>query len=344
VDGPLHMGVEMRLTPAQALQARSWFETPGTDVRLGRGIQIRQLQSHVNLEKQYLIKKEAKERSGEPGGPPSLSRDVLESLAGEVTASEMEDRVTRRFVDDLRGRGMGRPSLSFEYARLETAALPIELAHHALDFHLVKGLPSVDYLQVDLLGGTVVGALSVRRSGRGFGLNAKGSFSGINAKRLLAEAIQGVPDEQAEINGQFSVAMPLSTQLSTLLSGLRLDLRLTRIGSQALERVLYALDPYEHNEAIVNQRKQLRMGTPRWIHVRIQNGSLSMRGEVEVKGVRLEIPPIERLNLAHLSGMRRLEDALGRLDPLLGVLHILAASAVVIDDQGKLQFVSDRLQ
>lgn len=343
LDGPLSVGAEIRLIPGQAFLAKGWFETPGADIRVGRGIRIRQLQSHLNLEKRYLIKKGTKRKAEEEGTPASLSKDVLESLSGEVAASEVEKRIARRFVEDLRGRGNGRPSLSFESARLEMTTMPVELAHHAMDFHLVKGLPTVDYFQVDLLGGTVIGAISVSRRDKGFGLNARASFSGINAKKMLPHAAHGVPDEQAEINGQVSLAMPLSTRFDSVVSGLRLDVKLTHIGSKALERILYGLDPYENNEAIVNQRKQLRTGTPRWMHMRIQNGSLSIFGEVEVKGIRLEIPPIERLNLANLPGLQGLEEALLGLDPLMEALHMLAARIVSIDDRGKLRFLSSRL-
>jgi len=91
------------------------------------------------------------------------------------------------------------------------------------------------------------------------------------------------------------VGLPLSTSIDRLLQDMEFELEITRIGTRALERMLYALDPYEDNESIVRQRKLLRMGSVRWVTAGLKDGMLSTSGQVEVKGVKLAIPRLERL-------------------------------------------------
>jgi hypothetical protein len=341
-DGSMDAGAEIRLVPDDSISVSGWVETPGVDIRVGKNRNINGLQSHLSLAKRYQIRGAV---SGE--GPearedmPSLSGDVLQPPPVDQAVPEVDDRIIRRLFDDLRGQGASRPSLSFESAKLGIAAVPLELAHCAMDFHLEKGLPSVNYFQIDLMGGTLIGSLSIFDVQGTLGLRTKGAFSGVSAEQLLPRAARGVADEQAEISGQFSLAMPLWADLRSVIGRSRLNLTFTRIGARALERMLYALDPYESNEGMVNLRGQLRSGTPRWIQIKVQNGSLSMTGEVEVKGVRLRIPPVERLNLSNLPGLRDREKAFSAAHPLLEFLRILAADSVVIDEhEGKLRFVS----
>jgi len=118
-----------------------------------------------------------------------------------------------------------------------------------------------------------------------------------------------------------------------------LDLNLSRIGTRSLERFLYALDPSESNEAIVSQRRLLRLGSPRWINVYVKDGRLSMEGEVDAQGVTVAIPSLRRMHIANVTGLDDYAEHLVSLDPLIAVLKICAANGIKIGKDGEyLQF------
>jgi hypothetical protein len=125
-----------------------------------------------------------------------------------------------------------------------------------------------------------------------------------------------------------------------VLHDLRVNVDLTHIGSRALERFLYAMDPHESHETVVQQRNLLRVGSPRWIQLKIQYGNLSMSGELEVKGVRVNFPPIERVNVANLPLHQRLEESLSALGPIVDLLKTISADGILLGPEGAIRFVS----
>ncbi len=114
-----------------------------------------------------------------------------------------------------------------------------------------------------------------------------------------------------------------------------MDLNLSRIGTRSLERLLYALDPSESNEAIVSQRQLFRLGSPRWINVYVKDGSLSLDGEVDAQGVPVAIPSLRRMHIANVTGLDNYAKYLASLDPLIAVLKICAATGIKIGKDGE---------
>jgi hypothetical protein len=249
-------------------------------------------------------------------------------------------------MDDLRGRLASRPAVTFKLARIEAGTMPLEISNYELDLRLVRSLPSIDHFQFDIMGGSVVGELYVTENPKGFEMEAGCTFSGLNPNLLLPRAIQGTSNHQPEsldhvdLSGQLSLQIPLTTDPTQFLYGARLTLRLTHIGSRTFERFLYALDPYESNEGIVKQRELLRVGTPLWITLQVRYGNLSLSGEVEVKGVRMRLPRIERFNIAGLPIHARLEDSLSALGPLMNVLKTISADGIILGKDGAIRMMS----
>ena len=118
--------------------------------------------------------------------------------------------------------------------------------------------------------------------------------------------------------------------------------RLTHIGARTLERVLYAMDPHENNERIVQQRALLKKGTPRWIEVVIRSGNLSLTGEVVVAGSNIRLPAIKRLNMASLPIQKQIQNLAGRLVPLIEGLKILSADTLRVEQGGAIYFSEDK--
>ncbi len=132
------------------------------------------------------------------------------------------------------------------------------------------------------------------------------------------------------VGGQMSMSFPLSTRLRPQLEQLQLELQFSHIGSRALGRMLYLMDPYENNQTIVSQRRILRKGTPRWIEIQVKDGILSLDGEVNIKGINLKIPHLERLNIANIVARDQFEKNMAFIKPIIDILELTTQSSIFL--------------
>jgi hypothetical protein len=331
--GGFEADAEVRLRGGREVALRAVLDSPGLDLSLGTLVRLVNLQSRIEVSRRFALPAEAGSVAGSAGPVAAL-------LSAEVLKNPVEARVedaadlARRVLDDVRGRKGGRPSLSFAAAEVKAGPLDLRLTDHELALDLSKPLPSADYFRLGLLGGSVTGSLAFAGSGEAFTLSLRTAFTGIDANRLAPEKGAKLPPAQAEVSGLFSLDLPLSADPERMLSGLSLTADISRIGPRTLERLLFALDPYEADETIVKQRRLVSIGSPRWIRLSVRNGSLSLAGEVEVKGLRIELPRIERVNLANLPVKARLKSALAALDLVVTVLRACSAERIVLSPDG----------
>ncbi|MBW2609118.1 MAG: hypothetical protein JRC68_02100 [Deltaproteobacteria bacterium] len=339
LQGDLDAGAEVHLEGGREIMFKGRLESPGLDVRVGDIIRISNLKTHINLEKKYVLAREID--SANISSSPPLSMEVLSPHSKKQTLDKYRNSAARRLMDDLRGRLAPKRSISFDSAGIKAGPVLLEISNHELEFRLVRNLPHIDYFQMDLMGGTVVGSLSISEKDKTFVLESRCSLSGLNANRLIPGIIQGVPDEEAELTGQLYLWLPISADPGQLLNDLQVSVDLTHIGARTLERLLYAMDPYESNEAIVKQRKLLKIGTPRWVRLKIRHGTLSLSGEIEAKGIRLDLPKIERLNIANMSIGQQMENNISRLGAVNKLLKMISAENIFIDPKDNVRLDSD---
>ena len=334
INGRVEAGAEIRLAGGKSLDIRTWAESPGLDANLGPEIRIINLQSNMDFEKSYKLISAKEENTQETTGPSPLSLSVINPESESDSFIDGRAGAARRIMDDLRGLLNAKRSLHIEMAAFPAGALPIKIYNHEMELRLVEGLPNVDYFQMDLMGGTLAGYLSISKNNEDFLLGIHCALSNLNATGLLPDELKGITGEDAELSGRLSLSLPVSQDSRRLLQELRLNLELTHIGAQTLERMLYAMDPYESNETIVQQRKLLGIGSPKWIKLLIENGSLSLSGQLEAKGISLDLPQIERLNLTNLPVHRQLEARLAVVGALNNLLKMISSDSIYIDDDG----------
>jgi translocation and assembly module TamB len=338
VVGKITIGADMDLFPGREIGLRGWLQVPGLDLTYGKFINIRNLKSSLAVAKRYRLS--IKEEAGASGPPPPyLSLQVLKPATESPRRASTEDPVLGRLMNDVRAKGPGLRTFSVESIHVDLKPLPVDIRHTGLDFNLEEGLPSIDFFQAEIMGGTVRGSLSIKRRNGTFFADFRSAFSGLNAQRLIPGASRGIRDEETEVSGMMSVALPLSTSIDRLLQDMEFEVEITHIGARALERMLYALDPYENNESIVQQRKLLRMGSVKWVTASVKDGMLFASGQVEVKGVKLELPKLERLNVGSLPGLGGYEKRLAIIGPTIEMLNILSANTVAMERDGKIRFL-----
>jgi translocation and assembly module TamB len=346
LKGSVDARLGLELKGGKEISGRMSLESGGLDVA-ARQARIQGLTSHIHLSKTYQLRF-GKDEEDKPGATSAfLSQKVL----GPSAASELQppsgNALARRLVDDLGGRMSGPPTLSFDAVHLMGSPFPLELRHGEMQFRLAESLPSLDRFQFNTMGGSILGDLRITRKNNRCLMEMKGAFSGLDAATLLPEqasaeraALRG-PDPDTQVSGQVSLQMPISQDPVQVMNNLGAAVHLTHIGSRTLERLLYAMDPYEANEGIVKQRALLRKGTPEWVDVQIRHGSLSLSGSVAAAGARISLPPVERLNLTNLPIHNRLQKILKMLGPVENGLKALSAGTILINEDSSIQFVEN---
>jgi translocation and assembly module TamB len=333
LDGELSAGVDLEIKAGDFLAIGARSQTPGLSMELDGKIRVNELQLDVDIEKAWNIV--ATEPVNESHSPLSLSTRVLFPDSGLFLRDE---RGGERPIDAPPGvpdSRDGSPSISMESIQLEGGRLPIELAHLSADVDLRGGLPYSRRFSVELLGGTIMGTVSVGRKERTFVVWLTMGFSGIDTGRITSDTIEDDDSRDTELGGEVNLAIPLVSSMDDLMESMELDLEFTHIGEKALDRILYSLDPYESNEVIVSQRNLLSTGTPRRIRLTIKDGSLSLGGEAVVQGNVLTLPRLDRFNISSLPGLAEYDDKLVLLEPVVAILEILSAEGFVPDSRSK---------
>jgi len=346
LSGPLKAGLGLDLSGGKEISAHVSLESKGLDVTLQQA-RVRGLTSHIHLFKTYGLQFEGEDK-GMPGSPsPSLSQKVLRPSVALGLRSSPGNALARRLVEDLGGPISGPPAISFNAVDLMGSRFPLQLRNGELQLRLARSLPSLDRFQFDAIGGSILGDLRITRQDDLCGLEMRGAFSGLDTLRLLPEqptvdriAPRG-SEQDTQVSGQVSLKMPVSRDSVRVMNNLSAGIHLTHIGSRTLERLLYAMDPYEANEGIVKQRSLLRKGTPEWVDLQIRHGNLSLSGSVMAMGAQISLPRVERLNLTNLPIHDRLQKVLARLGPVEKALKTLSADSILIRKDGSIGFVED---
>jgi len=331
MDGALSSVLNIDWRPAEHLRGGVRIHIPRLDFRWGDVIRLDRLTADVAAARAYQLTNAAAESADASQRPwIPLSVRVLEEGPPPHDAPPLEMGLERG------GPSPGlpfvqRPSLSWDAIDISSAPFPLRLEHGRAALDLNRGgLPHLDFFQVNVLGGTLQGRLSIDKGRSAFWLTLETAFSGLDGNTVLPADVKADAGDDGDLSGRLRLALPLSMKMADILQDLQIDASLDHIGPRALERLLFALDPYESNEAIVSQRRLLQAGTPRWIRLTIRDGAFSLGGELTVKGVPLALPALDRINLTTIAGLDRYEVYLSRLAPLTTLLQYAAADRLTV--------------
>ena len=257
-----------------------------------------------------------------------LSQQIME-IGGTLQPNEpLESTPINSSFNQIPGISNPETGLSLNGGKFSAAGIPIAIGPSRISLSLSRGLPGIDFLNLDILGGTFRGNLFIDQKSSGYFLETRLNFTGIDPGQIFPDTNAEIQSGESEINGSLFGSIPIDRQMGNVLENAEIHIDFRKIGSRALERLLYALDPYESNEAIVSQRRLLRMGSPRQIRLSLEDGFLSLKGEIAIKSVPIAIPPLRRLNIAQLPGIKKFEASLSAIDPIIHVLDLMAADTV----------------
>ncbi|MDZ7699132.1 MAG: hypothetical protein U5R49_20105 [Deltaproteobacteria bacterium] len=341
LDGPSATGIlsadaDLSLTGNKDLTTHLRLNTSGLDAQMNH-VTVDHLQSDLEIFRRFNIVS-----SDQPKIPDTLPLPLSRKVLNPPSAAGFSEPGQAGF-NRIPGLPPGPPNVTWDAAVIPAGPVLLNVSNSAVRLDLEKRLPAIDHFQADILGGTITGSLRLSEEPERFMLRMACAFSGLNMDRLSGAFASAASTKETpgtsdtEISGQLVCHLPISEAPGNLLSHLQARIRLTHIGSNTLERFLYALDPYESNEMIVKQRKLLRQGSPRWVAIDIQDGNLSLRGEVAVKGAVVSLPAINRFNISLLPIGDRLNELTPKLKRLTHLLKILAATTILINKDNGVQ-------
>lgn len=166
-----------------------------------------------------------------------------------------------------------------------------------LDAQVISGMLSVDRLQLNVLGGDVVGSLGLQLADDARIYAAMDvRVSGMDASYFPALHLTPGPD--SEMNADVRAGLILGPHQRDI----SLNMNVTRIGSKTLDRFLQLLDPQQQDAKLQDQRKKLQLVTIRSVGVWLRYDNLY---------VDLDSLPLLRIPFTHV-GIPQLERELIR--------------------------------
>jgi translocation and assembly module TamB len=341
---PLPGGVELagdcsaalhaNLTAGSELRLRARLEARELGARLANGTTVEGVRADLLVDRTFAL---SQARAGGAKWTPlsvSLVRPLPEQR-GIVGGAEIAGRVR----DDLGGEELGSRRFTIRRVAARAGGIPVELTSLSGELLLTPERVGLGFFQAELLGGTIRsrGVIDLRPGLPA--LSAACSFSNLEAALLLPAEVRGKGAAErgaTEMSGEVNFEAPLATGERELVEGLRLRLNLHKIGPATLERALFSLDPYERNEQVVAQRKMLRLGSLKRLNGTLLDGSFGLEGEVQVKGVDLALPKVERIRLAELAKGKQLARGVAAVATLRRVLELARADTLLVGPKGEI--------
>lgn len=335
-SGALGAGLALAKSPDNSLDFSIHLDAAELSAALDEQFSVSGLNSRIELAKTLIIVESA--AAAELTPPDAwLSQEVMRTDgAGEQTAPFRENRIN---TENLASTGAGQifgnsrntRGISFASAHVAAGGLPLDIGPSHVALELSRGLPQVPSLQINALGGTLLGDCRLHPRPSGYLLETRLNFSGIDPAVIYPDAASDMDAGASEISGSLFAALPVLPEMQQVLENAEIRFNFRKIGSRALERMLYALDPYESNEAIVSQRRLLRMGSPKQVELAIKDGFLSLSGEITVKSVPMTLPPLRRLNIAQIPGMNAYGARFEILETIVRALDLASADTLPLE-------------
>ena len=132
----------------------------------------------------------------------------------------------------------------------------------------------IQNLAMNLLGGGLGGDVVVT-TGKAFGTSARIEAARLNLNQLLADDLKISGDSLIDATVGLSIFFEEETHALDL-SRTEVQLFITHIGREAVDRLLVFLDPEGSNPTLVSARSQIRLANPSQVTIKVVRGMLSL--------------------------------------------------------------------
>ncbi|GEM_PF-515657 len=197
----------------------------------------------------------------------------------------------------------------------------------------------VERFLLDVLSGGVAGNLFLEQTPQGPTLKYFTEFAELSFEDLTGQKLSA-SKEQTEIDGSVELDLKVNNESEEVgLEEIKAKIAITRIGEEALDRILLFLDPEESKPAIVSTRSKLKLATPHQLFVVLENGNLSVDIQLKDKllGNVIQAPGLKRISVSSLKQFKQISETLNKLSKIKNVLQYLSAQGVYFDSEGKIK-------
>jgi hypothetical protein len=335
LSGESSAALRVNLAAGHDLRVRATARTRDFGLRLKNGTTAEGVAADLLFERSYALAK------GDAALWTPLSLSLVHPAPERLPAAGAAE-IVNRVREDLRGQELG--SRKFTIRRIATNAgkTPLELTSLEGDLLLTPEEMGLSFFQAELLGGTVRLRGLIDLKPEVPIVSAACSFSNLETFLLLppeARKQSRTARQDTEITGEATLDAPLLTGQRELLEGVRMRLNLRKIGADTLERALFGLDPYERNEQLVAQRKMLRHGKLKSLRAGTLDGAFSIEGELQVKGVDVSLPKVERIRLSDLAIRKQMAKTVAGVSSLRKLLDLVRADTLMVGQDGTISLV-----
>ncbi|RMH37407.1 MAG: hypothetical protein D6690_03305 [Nitrospirae bacterium] len=226
----------------------------------------------------------------------------------------------------LGGQGKRLTIRHIDLGRLTLSNLSTTILFDQTDF-------KIQNLTMNLLGGGFGGTI-LMTMGPSPAVSAHLEAVHLDLNELLIDR-QQIPGD-SRIDATVRLALTFDEETGTIdLHRSIVDVYLTHIGREALDRFLVVLDPKGSNPALVAARAQVRLANPSQVTLRLSRGLLDLKivfGEGLLSSFTMNRIPAgslaEMLNIAHVP----------QWDRIVAIATLIGASTYDVDAQGHLRF------
>lgn len=188
----------------------------------------------------------------------------------------------------------------------------------------------VQNLAMNLLGGGLGGNLIVN-TGEGFGLSAQIEAARLDLNQLLA-VDKRIPGDSL-IDATIGTSVYFEKGSGALdLSRTDLNIFVTHIGPEALDRLLVFLDPEGSNPTLVSARSQIKLANPSRVTIQLVRGFMNL--EIHFSEGLLPTFKLDRIPVGKIKSVQKVTEGLPQWGLILKTMELIGATSLGIDKMG----------
>ena len=190
----------------------------------------------------------------------------------------------------------------------------------------------IQNLAMNLLGGGLGGNV-IFTTGKAFGVSTQLEAAQLDLNQLLEKEKRIAGDSLVDATIGMGVFFEEETGALDL-SRTELNVYITHIGQEALDRVLVFLDPEGSNPTLVNARSQVKLASPSRVTIQMARGIVNL----EILFDQGLIPPviIPRIPAGKVKMLRNVTQGIPNWETMTQALALVGAETYGIDPEGNI--------
>ena len=187
-------------------------------------------------------------------------------------------------------------------------------------------------LAMNLLGGGLGGDIVVT-TGKAFGTSARIEAARIDLNQLLPDDLKIAGDSLVDATVGLSVFFEEETHALDL-SRTDVNLFITHIGREAVDRLLVFLDPEGSNPTLVSARSQVRLANPSRVTIKLARGMLGL--EIRFSEGLLRPFKMDRIPVGRLKNLKKVTEEIPDWETAASMMALAGAQTYGINENGEI--------